>query len=379
MHLIIASDSFKGTLSSTEICALFAHELKAYAHIKATYIPIGDGGENSLDAISANIKGKYITLKASDPYFAKITVRYFLDEQQNAYIESATSAGLHLVTNLNAGLTTTYGVGEQINDALRRGAKTIYVFLGGSATNDGGAGLFAALGTQFINKEGTPFIPTGNTLIDITAINNEKTNTLLKDVNIIGLADVQNVLFGKKGAAYVYAPQKGANNDDVKMLDRGLRHYSSVLERDLGKNISALKGGGAAGGLGAALVAFGNGKLLPGIETVLDLVKFDEALAQADYVITGEGKLDHQSFYGKVISGVSRRAAQHNVNVVLVVGNTTIKLHKAQRYYKNITNIYETNPAKFPFEIVKRNAVDMYKNTAKAVLNEINKQNKKDV
>ncbi len=372
MHVIIASDSFKGTLSSTEICALFKDELKAFPNITATYIPIGDGGENSLDAISANIKGKYITLKASDPYLQKINVRYFLDENKNAYIESATSAGLHLITNLNAALTSTYGVGEQINDALRRGAENIYVFLGGSATNDGGAGLFAALGTKFINKDGETFIPTGATLGDITSINNEITNKLLKDVKLIGLVDVQNVLFGKKGASYVYAAQKGASKDDIKLLDAGLRHYSSVIARDLNININTLKGGGAAGGLGAGIVALGNGSLLPGIETVLDLVKFDEALKDAHYVITGEGKLDHQSFYGKVISGVSVRAQRHNVPVLLLVGNTTVSLRKAKRHYQNITAIYETNPAKFPFEIVKRNAKDMYKNTARAVLNELN-------
>ncbi len=370
-HIVIASDSFKGTLASEEICEIFKDVLEKFPKFRATYLPIGDGGENSLVAISENIHGRYLSVKTSDPYFNKINVKYYLDAQNNAYIETATSAGLHLSDKLDPSLATTYGVGEQIKDAIKRGAKTIYIFLGGSATNDAGCGLFSALGTKFYNQNNEVFIPTGGTLKNITHINNEKTKNLLKNIKVIGLVDVQNKLYGPDGAASVYAPQKGADPQMVKQLDDGLKHFAKIAKKVLEKDIRKLKGGGAAGGLGAGIVAFSDGSLQPGIETILDLVKFDALISDADYVITGEGKLDAQSFYGKVISGVAKRAARQNKDVIIIAGTSEITLKKAQKKYSVIKAVYETNALKLPFHEFKKNAVNMYLDTAKIVLNAI--------
>ena len=360
MKIVIASDSFKGTLSSLDICRLWQEELVKYPHIKAEYLPIADGGEGSLEAIAYSIKGHYIPITVKDPYFKDIETRYYVDENNNAYIETASCAGLTLIKELNPMKTTTYGLGEQVLDAINKGCKKIYIFLGGSATNDGGCGLFAAIGAKFFSKEGKEFIPTGGTLEDIVRIDNSITLNALGGAQIIGMCDVNNSLYGLNGAAYVFAPQKGADEKIVVELDKGLRHLATIAKRDLDKDVADVAGAGAAGGLGFGILAFGDGLLRSGIETILNLCNFDTKIIDADYVISGEGKLDKQSFLGKAIGGITTRCRLNNIKLILIVGSSTIALQVAQAFCPFINMIIETNDRHFPFDKIKTRASNMY-------------------
>ena len=232
------------------------------------------------------------------PYFEKLDAFYgILPDGRTAVIEMAACAGLPLVgERKNPLLTTTYGVGELILDAARRGCRKIIVGLGGSATNDAGCGMAAALGVRFEGKGGS-FIPTGGTLSDVKKITVNLPPELC-GVEIVAMCDIDNPLYGEKGAACIFAPQKGADAGAVRLLDEGLIHISKIIKRDLGVDVSAIPGGGAAGGMGAGMVAFLGSSLRPGIETVLDTVGFDRALQGADLVLTGEGRLDTQSLLG---------------------------------------------------------------------------------
>ena len=360
MKIVIASDSFKGTLSSLDICRLWQEELVKYPHITAEYLPIADGGEGSLDAIAYSIKGHYIPITVKDPYFKDIDTRYYVDDNNNAYIETASCAGLTLIKELNPMKTTTYGLGEQVLDAIKNGCKKIYIFLGGSATNDGGCGLFAAIGAKFFNKEGKEFIPTGGTLEDIVRIDNSITLNALGGAQIIGMCDVNNSLYGLNGAAYVFAPQKGADEKIVVELDKGLRHLATIAKRDLDKDVADVTGAGAAGGLGFGILAFGDGLLRSGIETILNLCNFDTKIIDADYVISGEGKLDKQSFLGKAIGGITARCQEHSKRLVLIVGASELTLQNALKIYPLIDRIIVTNSEGLPFKEIAKNAPKMY-------------------
>lgn len=374
MKIVIASDSFKGTLSSLDICRLFKDEVSRFPFIEATYLPIADGGEGSLDAIAYSLDGQYVSIVTKDPYFKDIKTKYYLDQNGNAYIETASCAGLTLISNLDPTKTTTFGVGQQVLDAIGKGSKKVYIFLGGSATNDGGCGLFSVLGTKFYNDKNEEFIPVGGTLKDIVRIDNSLTKKLLSDIQIIGMCDVNNPLFGPHGAAYVYGPQKGADKKMVIALDQGLQNLDKIIKSDLHKSISQIKGSGAAGGIGAGILAFGNGVLRSGIKTILDLVDFDKAVEDADYVITGEGKLDEQSFSGKVVQGIAERCQKVRVKLILVVGNATISIEQAQKKFSCIEKIIETNANHLPYEEIVSQASQMYILAIRQFLSSLNKE-----
>ncbi len=361
MKIVIASDSFKGTLSSLDICRLWQEELVKYPHIKAEYLPIADGGEGSLEAIAYSIKGHYVPITVKDPYFKDIETRYYVDENNNAYIETASCAGLTIIKELNPMKTTTYGLGEQVLDAINKGCKKIYIFLGGSATNDGGCGLFAALGTRFFNKKGQGFVPTGGTLKDIFKIDNSANLNILSNVQIIGMCDVNNPLYGPNGAAYVYAPQKGADEKMVVELDQGLKHLDSIIKRDLCKDVADVEGSGAAGGIGAGILAYGNASLKSGINTILDILDFDEKIKDTDYIISGEGRLDEQSFFGKTIGGIALICQKMNKRLALLVGNTYIPFSIANKAHLCIQSIVETNYLHIKCEFSKSSAIHLYR------------------
>ena len=368
---MIASDSFKGTLSSLDICHLFKDELVKHPSIKAAYLPIADGGEGSLAAIAYSLKGRYINITTKNPYFVDIDSRYFLDGNNVAYLETACTAGLTLIEDLNPAKTTTFGLGRQVLDAINKGSKKIYIFLGGSATNDGGCGLFAALGTKFYNGRNEEFIPVGGTLKDIARIDNSLVNKRLKGIEIIGMRDVDNPMHGPQGAAHVYAPQKGADNKMVIELDKGLKHLAAIIKKDLHIDVANIPGSGAAGGIGAGILAFAKGTLKSGIETILDFIVFDNAIEDADYVISGEGKIDVQSFYGKTIKGISTRCQRMNKKLILIVGSSKISLKEAQEKCPCIETIIETNPDHLPFTDITSRASSMYKDTIHRLLSMI--------
>ena len=318
---IVLSDSFKGTLSSGEICRIAKQVFGELAPAcDCIALPVADGGEGTVDCFLASCGGRLITIEVTGPFpDEKRKVHYAMLGDGTAVIECASSAGLPLVADRKDPLrTTTYGIGEQMAHAQANGAGRIILGLGGSATNDGGCGAAAALGVRFFDESNEEFLPTGGTLHRIRRID---TKALRLKIPVTVMCDVENPLFGERGAAYVFAPQKGADERTVKLLDEGLRSFGSILEKSFGKSFSAMRGAGAAGGFGAGAAAFFGGSLQKGIDIVLGQIRFDELLQGCDLVITGEGRLDRQSLNGKVISGVAKHAKAQNVPVIALVGS----------------------------------------------------------
>lgn len=320
-----------------------------FPNAKAVSIPVADGGEGSVDCFLAAVGGEknYINVKG---VFGETTKGYYgmLPDGETAVIEMACCAGLPLAEGrLNPALSTTYGVGELMIAAAKTGARHIIVGLGGSATNDGGCGAAAAAGVKFINKAGMEFVPTGSSLSDIDRIDRSAMSEDLKAVKITAMCDIDNPMYGENGAAYIFAPQKGADKAMVKGLDLGLRHLNEIFIKSLGKDLSALSGGGAAGALGAGMNAFFNARLQMGIETVLDTVNFDKEIEDADLVLTGEGKIDNQSLRGKVVIGIARRCREKSVPVVAVVGDIARGAEAA--FAEGVTAIFSINTVAMDF------------------------------
>ncbi len=341
---VIIPDSFKGTLSSTTICDVIAQGIRCYYPNSDIYaIPVADGGEGSVCCFLTAIGGREIEVTVSGPYLTPSQSFYgILADGKTAVIEMAAASGLPMVEgNKNPALTSTYGVGELIMHALDKGVKKIIMGLGGSCTNDFGCGCACACGVKFFDKDGKTFIPTGGTLKDIVKIDLSGMDARLKDLEIITMCDIDNPPFGERGAARVFAPQKGADEDMVGMLDEGVKHVCAVVKNDLGIDLSNQKGGGAAGAMGAGMVAFFNSKLQMGIDVVLDTVKFDHIAKGAKAVFTGEGKIDSQSLGGKVVIGVARRAKELGVPVIAIVGGAEGDMAKA--YEEGVTSIFTIN------------------------------------
>ncbi len=349
---VLIPDSFKGTLSSKEICNVMAEKITAYfPDAKVLSIPVADGGEGSVDCFLTALGGQKITLSCSGPYGEKMQSFYgLIDDGNTAVIEMSATAGLPLVeNNKNPLLTTTYGVGELMLDAIKRGAKKIILGLGGSCTNDFGCGLASACGVKFYDENGEEFIPTGGTLSNICTVDISKRLKEFDDIAIEVMCDIDNPPYGYNGAACVFAPQKGANEQQVKLLDDGVKHICALIKDEFNIDLSTLKGGGAAGAMGAGMVAFFNAKLKMGIDTVLDTVGFDSLIKGADMVFTGEGKIDGQSLSGKVVIGVSRRAKKQGVPVLAVVGGAEGEMQKA--YEQGVSAVFSINRLPQDFSI----------------------------
>ena len=321
MKFVIAPDSFKGSLSSPSAAeAIKRGILKAIPDAECIIKPIADGGEGTLDAIVPPADRIYLSV--SGPLFDKVDAVYGISGD-TAVIEMATAAGLTLLPEKkrNAGRTTTYGVGELIINALGRGYRKIMLTAGGSATNDGGAGMLAALGASFTDCQGRSFIPTGDTLADIADIDLSGLDPLLFESEITVATDVENPLLGALGATFVYGPQKGLENGQRERLEAGMTHYADLLERSAKKCVRDIGGSGAGGGIAVPLLALFGAVIRSGIDTVLNAVSFDAALEGASAVITGEGRIDVQSLYGKAISGVANRAFDRRIPVYCFVGS----------------------------------------------------------
>lgn len=320
MRVLVVPDSFKGSLSATDVCRVVGEELQERG-IDVDAIPVADGGEGSVDAMLQGAEGLRRTDEVTGPYGEPVSADRASLSDGTALVELAQAAGLTLVgEDRRAQDTTTFGVGEQILAAAREGAKRIIVAIGGSATNDGGCGAAAACGVRFTDDEGLEFVPTGATLSRIAHIDVLGLDEHVASADVVAMCDVDNPLTGPRGAAAVFGPQKGADEETVAALDEGLAHLAEVIRRDLDLDVEELPGAGAAGGMGAALVAFFGGELRRGIDVVLDTVGFDERLADADAVVTGEGSFDSQSLHGKVIDGVATRAGAAQVPVHVLAG-----------------------------------------------------------
>lgn len=345
MQIIVAPDSFKGSASAAEV----AHYIEQGIYevdptAKVIKIPIADGGEGTVEAIVTGARGVYRNTFVKGPLGERIQATYGLLEGGVAVIEMAAASGITIIPKerLNPMITTTYGTGQLIKAALDEGVKKIILGIGGSATNDGGVGMAQALGVSFKNQIGEEVGFGGGALKDIHYIDTSGLDPRVKDVEFIVACDVTNPLCGQQGASAVYAPQKGADSEDVKELDEGLRHYAQCILRDLGKDIVNIPGTGAAGGLGAGLLVFCNAILKSGIQTVLDAVNIEQYLPETSLIITGEGRIDGQSIYGKVPVGVAQAAAAYNIPVIVIAGSIGSDAGKVYDYgISAITTIVE--------------------------------------
>ena len=317
--ILVAPDKFKGGLTAAQFCEIVERETaKIYPDMKVIKCPLADGGEGSLDCFVKNTNAEIISGVFTNANFEKVKASYALADK-TAFIECSQTAGLVNTKYKNPAKTTTFGVGEQIADAINRGANKIYLALGGSATNDAGCGMAAALGFTFVDTNENSFIPTGDTLCKIAKIipPEKKVST-----EVVVLCDVDNVLFGKSGAAYVYAKQKGATNEQIKLLDQNLKYFNNITKAD-NFDFSKIKGSGAAGGLGAGAIYFLNAKLQSGIETFFEISNIYSKIPNADLIISGEGKIDKQSKHGKVVFELFKKC--RNKKFVAFCGKNELK------------------------------------------------------
>lgn len=320
--IVVISDSFKGTLSSREICEIARGSIpRFFPACEVVAIPAADGGEGTVDCFSDAVGAERVHVSVSGPLGEYVDAVY-ARQGSRAVIETASAAGLALVGDRPDPLrATTCGVGELIRHAAEHGCTEILLGLGGSCTNDGGCGCAAALGVTFRDESGAVFVPDGGTLGRVARIDVSEAARLLRGVSLTLLTDVTNPLHGPQGAAYVFAPQKGADAATVARLDDGLRALDEAIARELGLHVAQLPGAGAAGGMGAGCMAFLGAKARSGIDAVLELTGFEERLNGADLVITGEGRIDAQSVCGKVVSGVAKRVKARGIPLVVIAGS----------------------------------------------------------
>lgn len=323
--IVLAFDSFKGSVGSYDLALAAQKAIHAeLPKCQVDIFPIADGGEGTLDAICSRLDTRRVFCHVSDPIMNVIEVSYAITtDSSTAIIELASASGLPLVPLAlrNPMNTSTVGTGEMIFDALNRGCRDFILGIGGSATNDAGIGMLSALGYRFIDEKGEPLAPIGRNLIKIVSFDDSLVHPGLKDSRFTIVCDVSNPLYGSEGAAFVFAPQKGASIDDVILLDAGLRHFAAIIKSQKGIDIAFVQGSGAAGGMGGGILPFLNATLKPGIDTILEFLKFHEALVDADLVITGEGKIDSQTAMGKALGGVLNCAKEQGVPVVALGGS----------------------------------------------------------
>ncbi|MFH0991670.1 MAG: glycerate kinase [bacterium] len=324
--ILLAPDSFKGSLTALEAARAMTRGIhNVFPNCKVMLHPVSDGGEGLVSVLCHALRGEIQTTKVQGPLPGQhVQARWGIAQNgMLAIIEMAEAAGLNLVPRdkRDPKHTTTVGVGELLRVALDHGVQSIIIGIGGSATNDGGAGMVSALGARFFDHDGYDIPFGGAALAALHKIDTGNLDARLNSVSIMIASDVQNTLCGNEGASSIYGPQKGATKEDVLILDEALMHYAAVVRNDLGLDVLSISGGGAAGGLGAGLIAFCGAKMRRGIDVVLDVTGFDERVCVADLVITGEGRLDEQVFFGKAVSGVVERAQRSNVPVAAIVGS----------------------------------------------------------
>ena len=364
---VVVSDSFKGTVSSCEICAIAQRVIpRHFPACEVVCIPVADGGEGTVDCFVQAMGAQRVEITVTNALGEKSAAAYArLGEL--AIIEMAAAAGLPQVGERRCpGTATTYGVGELIAHAVDSGCRKILLGLGGSATNDGGCGCAAALGVGFLDADGQSFVPVGDTLGRIARIDTAKAEERLRSVELTVMCDVTNPLYGPTGAAYVFAPQKGADAEKVKSLDAGLRHFGDVIRSQYGLDVGAMPGAGAAGGMGAGCVALLGGTIQSGIDAVLDVTGFDRQLEGADLVITGEGRIDSQSADGKVVSGVARRTRAKGVPLIAIAGG--IADSAGAVYDIGVSAMFSTDRAALPVDMLGARSPGDYEATLSDIM-----------
>ncbi len=326
MKVVIAPDSFKESLTAKQVCdAIQAGLARVWHDAKFVAIPVADGGEGTVQSLVDATQGRLVEVKVMGPQGKRVEAFYgMLGDNQTAVIEMAAASGLHHVplAQRDPKLTTSFGSGELIRHALDQGVTKLIIGLGGSATNDGGVGMLAALGARFTNADGDPIQLTGGGLRELTHIDLQDFDPRLQHCDILVACDVNNPLCGDKGASAVFGPQKGATPEDVQLLDDALLQFGLLTEKVTGKMVLESAGAGAAGGMGAALLAYTQARLRPGIEIVLETVQLAHQVSDADLVITGEGRIDSQTVHGKTPMGVAKVAKRFDVPVLALCGCT---------------------------------------------------------
>lgn len=369
--IVLAIDSFKGCLSSKEIEQCIAEEIhRILPSCQTVCIPIADGGEGMLDTLIEATQGTFVSTQAHDPLMRIRPTRYgILGDQRTAVIEMAEINGLTTLSPIerNPMKTSTYGTGELIKDALEKGFRRFIIGIGGSATNDAGMGMMQALGAHLYDKQGNELEQGGKIMEQIAHIDLNHLHPALKEATFIVACDVQNPFCGPQGAAYVFARQKGASEEQIRQLDEGMRHLALLIERDFSYNINKVKGAGAAGGLGGAFATFLQAHLQSGIDLLLDAVDFDRKITNADWIITGEGKADRQTAEGKVPAGVLKRAKKSGIPVMLIAGKVEDKECLQQMGFSRIVQV---SPDNLPLEEAMRPEVTR-KNIRRAIGGEL--------
>ncbi|WP_422079735.1 glycerate kinase [Ulvibacterium sp.] len=368
MNILIIPDKFKGSLTAKEVIVAISNGIEEKVpNANVFSVLASDGGDGFLNAVSENLDCELITMNTVDPLGRTIKAEYLLNRPDGvAYIELAKSSGLELLeaNERNAMTTSTYGTGLQIKDAVAKGATSIYIGLGGSATNDGGIGIARALGYKFLDGLGNDLEPNGGNLSKIKTIKGGEAVQNLQAVSLYAVNDVDNPLFGKTGAAHIYARQKGSNDSQIDTLDEGLRNLDTVVRNNLGKKVAQNPGAGAAGGTAYGLQAFLNAEFVSGIDFILNLAQVGQLLQKEkiDYIITGEGKFDDQTLHGKLIKGVVDLGKSNRVPVVVVCGQSEVAMEKLN--LMDIAAILEIRDGTKPLQYNMENAADL---TEKAV------------
>lgn len=331
MKIVVAIDSFKGSATSKEVSEYIENGIKNVCkNTSIKKVPIADGGEGTVEAIVDSILGKYIFEKVPGPLGTLVNAKYGIIKDNIAIMEMAESSGINLIKKeeLNPFMTSTYGVGEILKSILDRGIREIYIGIGGSATNDGGAGMLASLGAIFYDCNGNKIGYTPMELKKLARIDLSAIDKRIFESKITVLSDVRNTLCGENGASYIFGPQKGASPKDVKELDDILRNYGNIIDNLLSKKYSINPGSGAAGGLGYALLSVCQAEFKEGIVEIMKLINLEETLKEADLVITGEGRIDNQSICGKAPVGIAKLAKKYNIPVIAIVGSSARNLEK---------------------------------------------------
>lgn len=342
MKILVAPDSFKESLSAIQVAeAISKGVLKIIPNAEIIKTPISDGGEGLLDALVNDKNGKIITVKVYDPLYRSIAAEYgILNEGTTAVIEMAKASGLELLKEQekNPDITSSYGTGQLILDALDRGCQKIIIGIGGSATNDGGMGMVKALGGKFINKEGIELTEGGGALGELSSIDLTNFDKRISNCKIVVACDVTNKLTGENGASFVYGAQKGGSKEQLEFLDKNLQHYAAIIRNHLGIEIENINGAGAGGGMGAGLIAFLNAELKSGIDLILETLEIKKHIKNMDLIITGEGEIDKQTLQGKTILGIAALAKEYYVPVIAITGKIGDNIDEI--YKLGITSIF---------------------------------------
>ncbi|GAI84971.1 unnamed protein product, partial [marine sediment metagenome] len=322
MKIVVAPDSFKGSLTAVEVSEAIEQGVREiFPEAEIVKIPMADGGDGTVQCLVNATGGEILREKVTGPLGDEVLASYgILGDKKTAVIEMAEASGLTLIpeNKRNPLITTTYGTGQLIKAALDQGCRKMIIGIGGSATNDGGAGMVQALGAKLLDKDREEIGFGGGELKKVNRIDISNLDNRLSDTKVLVASDVNNPLCGPKGASRIYGPQKGATPGMIKKLDESLAHFAKLVKRDLHKDIKNIPGAGAAGGLGASLIAFLDAELRPGIEIMIEIVKLEQAIKDTDLVITGEGKIDSQTIYGKAPIGVAKIAKKYSIPVIAV-------------------------------------------------------------